>query len=602
MTPRLDAHLEFSTTSAIATRNMSISSTQAVPATAPSNPFTTAVTVYLPIDGFWPVWSDNVTRRFVAGFTYKLPHQWTAQGDYSWTRGTNSFYSASSTLATADITNDLNSGKLNPFLDTTLHRFDLQPYSGTQSYFGPASTNNVALRASGPVWRLPAGAPTVTVGLETRQEGYGNAHTYITYPNFPARDTYSVAIGKRQSTRSAYTEVQAPVVGESNRLPLVYQLDFQAAGRAEDFTVRSGTSSINVLPAPATAPVILNNTATYRSNNPTAGLRYRPVDSLMFRVSHARGFVAPSYSQLALNTIPAATPTTIADPRRGGLSYPVSTVSGGNPDLTPERSQSWNLGLVFDPRSGPLKGLRASVEYYVIRKQNNIGALSAQTLIENESLFPDRITRSAPPAGDPFGVGPITLVNTASLNLLKSFLEGFDFNLTYRRDTARFGNFLLSALASMPNHVKRKTTFGQPYLDYANYVSQGQIRLNGNASLSWDWRQWSAGWTTRYVSRFLVPAPPVSTSTASITSQGGRYVPAQSYSDVFVAYRFHGRGAAAASRLRTHVLRDTEIQFGVSNLFKKTPPYDVASFGSYYYSTWGDIRWRDLRLSLKRTF
>jgi iron complex outermembrane receptor protein len=278
----------------------------------------------------------------------------------------------------------------------------------------------------------------------------------------------------------------------------------------------------------------------------------------------------------------------------------VTTYSGGNPDLTPETSQSWNAGVVIEPRTGPIKGLRVSVDYYAIRKQNNIGSLSAQVMVENEALFPERVVRNPAAAGDRFGVGTIASLNLASMNLLKAFLEGFDINIGYRKDTQRFGNFTASFLSTIVNHSKRKTTFGQPYIDSTNFSgSSGGLKFSGNGTLSWDYRNWTASWTTRYYNAIRISAPPVTTSTAQVTAQGGPFIPAQSYSDLIVAYRFAGQRGASAD-WKNRMLRDTEIQFGVTNIFKKTPPYDVGSFGSYYYSTYGDIRWRDLRLSVKK--
>lgn len=600
VTSNLEVEVAFSLSSAIATRNMTITGSQSVPATAPTNPFTTAVTVYLPLPGDWPVWSDNVKRQITTGFVYKLPFNWKAQADYTWSNGTNSYY-ALYAFATADITAALNAGTLNPFLDTTKYPFDLRPYAGTMSWTGSGGTNDVALRLSGPVWHLPGGDPTLTIGLENRLEGYGDGKQYTVYPNYPARNAITQSLGKSQRTQSAYGEVQVPVFSRPNARRFLQQLDFQFAARTEKFRVGTGTSSITLLPVPTTAPTILSNKAYYQSTNPTAGLRYSPVRGVIFRASVAKGFVAPSYSQLLYNPTPSTTLTNIIDPRRGGTGYGVTTYSGGNPELTPERSKSYNAGLVLEPTWEQLKGLRLDVEYFVIRKQNNIGTITAQQTVDNESLFPDRVVRAAAASGDPYGVGQISSVNISSMNLLKTFVEGYDVNLSYRRPTDRFGTFELSGLATFNNHNKRKTTYGQPYYEYAGFTGYA-LKFQGNATLTWEYRRFTAGWTTRYYPKLKLYGPPLTTSTTTWQQNGGSpYVPSQAYSDVFVSYRFPGRGHGVSNKAwRDRLVRDTEIQLGVNNVLKQIPPFDPGSFGSYPYSTYGDLRLREYRISIKK--
>ena len=43
------------------------------------------------------------------------------------------------------------------------------------------------------------------------------------------------------------------------------------------------------------------------------------------------------------------------------------------------------------------------------------------------------------------------------------------------------------------------------------------------------------------------------------------------------------------------------MNIGVRNLFDFAPRYDASNV-TYYYSTWGDIRMREYRLTLKKAF
>lgn len=596
LTPFLDLNLEFSVASAIATRNMSITNSVSVPATAPINPFTSAVTVYLPLPGDYPVWSDNVSRRTTVGLIFKLPHEWRAEADYTWSYGTNS-YSSASLLASTDLTAAFNAGTINPFVDTAKYPVNLAPYIGYQSYTGGGGTNNLGLRAGGPVWHLPGGAPTANFGLETRREGFGDAFTYGTYANFPARNTLSQTLGKRQTADSAYAETLIPVVSESNHVPLVRAVELQLAARRENYTVNTGTASVTLLPVPATAPTILSNQGHFHSTNTTIGLSYRPLRSVLFRTSYGEGFVAPTPAQLLYNPTLSTSQTQINDPKRGGSGYGIYTTGGGNPNLKPETSKNWNAGLVLEPTIGWLRGFRFDVEYSFIQKRNNISTLSAQQTLDNEAIYPDRVTRAAVAAGDPYGVGQVTTISTAYLNVYKAYTETFDLSASYRRETPHLGTFTFSSLATITNHFKQKTTYAQPMVDYAGFTGYA-LKQSANASLNWDFRRWTVALTSHYYSQLKVYGPPLTTSTVYFEEQGGATVPSQIYTDLFVAYRF--KTETERKRVADRLTRGLEIQIGVTNLFKQIPPFDTSSFGSYPYSTYGDIRLRQYRFVVKK--
>src|SRR5258708_2327925 len=147
----------------------------------------------------------------------------------------------------------------------------------------------------------------------------------------------------------------------------------------------------------------------------------------MLRASYGTGFLAPNVSQL----VPGATTSTymIIDPQRGNQSESVTGLSGGNPNLRPEKSKSWSAGIVFTPSGIP--GLRTSIDYTRINKTDNIATLSIQQVVSNEALFPGRVTRSAALPGDPYGIGPINLVDLTNVNISSAQFEALDGSLDY---------------------------------------------------------------------------------------------------------------------------------------------------------------------------
>ena len=597
MTTNLEMDAEFSFNRTESARHFSSLQLITVPTAAPVNPFNQNVSVYLasPID--LPTSTRSETRRATLGFRLKLPSGWIAQGDYTWSEGRNRFFQPMN-VSTNDLNADLLAGRINPFVDTDLYPVDLNPYLGDRVWSGTGTLHNVALRAVGPVWELAAGQAMLAVGTDWREESTDDGVVTLSYPNFPARNTETLYLGKSQATRGAYAELTVPLIGDKNARALLRKFDLQFASRFEDYSVETGTATVAVLPIPATPPTILSNEARYRSAQPTVGFRLEPLRGVTLRASYSGAFIPPTYAQLLRNPVPSTTLTTINDPRRGNSARSVQTLSGGNPDLTPERARSWNAGLVFTPEFAP--GLRISADYYRIEKKNNIGSLAAQVLVDNEALFPERITRDAAAPGDPFPVGPITLVDTSSLNLLKALNEGVDLSLSYRRKTASLGEFHFNVTNTFALHYKRQTVFGAPYVDWVNTSGSAPLKFRSAGSLVWDRGPWTLGWSANYYGRYKVLAPPVTTSTAALTRQGGLYVSSQVYHSAFLAYRFDN---PARARTTPHSLtRGLELQFGLENIFDKIPPYEGNSPNGFTYSTWGNLRLREYRVALKKSF
>lgn len=590
VTPNFELYGEFAYTATRSGRNTDITYIQSVPATAPTNPFNQTVTLALPIPGNNPTESNNTARRMTVGMIVRLPWEWTAQADYTWS-GASTYLYPSTAFSTADITTALNAGTINPFLDSTLHPVDYTPYKGVRYYDGPSALDEVSLRLAGPVWRWRAGAITSAVGLQRRQQGLGDFLTTTEYPNFPARNTAVSYFGKKQVTRSVYAEFLVPLIGEGNRTRLVRGLELQAAARIEDFKVSTGTSSITLLPAPAIPPVISRNAANYQSTQPTAGVKLDLIGGLSLRASYSGAFSPPGYTVLARNPVPTTNLSNITDPRRGGEFYGVQRLTGGNPDLKPETTKSWNAGVVFEPAQ--IRGLRLSVDWFEIVKRDNISTLRPQQAVDLEGTYPGRVIRAAPVAGDAFSVGRITMLDLSFLNLLRSWHEGFDFNLSYRRATRRLGTFEFSALGTYTLHSSFLTALGQPVVENVNNNGY-PLKFRHTSNLAWEYRNWRLGWTTYYHNRYVF-----STNPASVPLNGGPTVPRQIYHDFMATYRF-GERSEASSKLMAGLNRmfsDMELQVGIDNVFNKPPARSANEFSGR-----GDVRLREYRLMVKKPF
>jgi outer membrane receptor protein involved in Fe transport len=326
------------------------------------------------------------------------------------------------------------------------------------------------------------------------------------------------------------------------------------------------------------------------STNPTFGLRYKPIQDVMFRASYSTGFLPPAVNQLvpsANQTVTAAQAAAFRDPRRGGasISSAFTVEVGGSPDLRPEESISRSAGVVFTPRF--VSGLRLSLDWTRIRKTDNIAQFfDNQTAINNELFVPGVVTRGPATSG---GVGPITNVSLRLLNFAKQDVEAYDLGGEYTLSTERLGKFTFTTVGSRFMHNEIQTVPAAPVVENAGYSNSAKWKAN--AGLSWDYRNVGIAWTAQYYSSYRVGTA-AAVSALLISNQGSETVPSQTYHDLFATYRFD-----SPSKL----LSDLEVRLGVRNVFDKEPPYDAGN-NRGFYSLYGDPRLSTYSLSIRKNF
>ncbi|MFO1448287.1 MAG: TonB-dependent receptor [Opitutaceae bacterium] len=620
MTHWLEAFVEYSLEENNSIAQFGTPSFYRVAGNNPLNPFRQNIYISTPSNLVLPNINNTITRTFSSGLKFDLSNAWRAQLDYTWTRSSMTLdFSATDSTA---IEGAIHAGKVNPFVDTLAHPLPFQNYLTIGHYDLGSSLNDLALRAAGPVFRLPAGDATLAAGMKRKQQGIRDGSTSTIVPLTPANTSLNTYLGKKTVVTSGFVELNLPAVGAKNARPFLRELHFQLAGRADFYEVGTGTTSIlenpyRVPPSRTLSPPSPNNqpytsTSNYDSRNPTVGFKYKPHDSFTLRASYATAFVSPTFQQLVPNTVPSAALTTITDPRTNA-TYGVQTISGGNPELKPKRSKSLTVGaIVVPPTDSWLKGLRLGVEYFDIIQEDFITSLSAQQVVSGGDDYASRVTR------DPT-TGRVTLVDTGFLNLNESRSVGFDVTVSHRRATA-LGAFDFNATATLMRHDRRQFTPGGPSYEYVGYVNEGgPLERKGNATFSWQRGAVVLGWTTTHYdgySQFGVPGGPSALRTGVVTTytdaQGGYFVPSQTYHDLFASYSLpkqYGRAPSpseprsdAMGRFGRRLLSGVSVQAGIKNVMDTVPPFDAYVGVVGYYSGFGDPRLRRYWLSVQKDF
>jgi iron complex outermembrane recepter protein len=563
-----------------------------IPASAAHNPFQQDIRVTVPsADGDDSLSVDKSMQRATAGFLFQMPARWSGEADYAWSRVKVTTESPQGTSAATAI----RTGTLNVLRDTNLFPLGMESFATSRRVPDFTSTSgNASVRIGGPVATLPAGPLMMTALVEHREDilADGTATSYTNSGPGTPFNPVSVFQEQKQQVTGGYVEMLLPVVGPGNGIPAVRELEFQLAGRHDSYEskIAQNTSSPGTSPAP-------RRTSKFTSTDPTVGFRYKPVRDVALRASYGTGLRPPQIGDLAPFQAPALLPAGfLIDPRRNNeRTGAVLQTSGGNINVQPETSESWSAGLIYTPRF--LQGLRISLDYTKIEKEDNISAfISAQTIVNNESLLPDRVTRG--PATGTSTVGPILAVDTTALNLARAEIEAFDASVDFRLAAGSWGTVDLYTSATWQPHYRTQAIPGAPFFENAgiantlgttNAIVPLKLKLSGGAA--WTYANWVVGWNTRYFDSYLVADPAAVSSAVTIANQGSRTVPSQIYHDLYVTYRAGGR---------IGILSGTEVQLGARNVFDEAPPFDAGS--AQFYSLLGDPRLASYYLTFKVSF
>lgn len=566
-----------------------------VPATSAANPFQQAVWIstYAPqVDGL--VRSNSSYRRIGAGAVFKLRGEWTGAIDYTRTQAEIASVNDSPYFS-SNYNTDVQTGAVDLLKDPVLLGNDLLRYfAGNAVTWFPVESvaDNPSLRLSGPVGNMPGGKPRVSLLLERQdlEYGAGMQATPVAATFFPART---------QTVDSAYFELSLPIFSALNRVKWIESLDVQLAGRWDFYQSWNASHASGTLLGPPPVFTYVNKESSEFS--PLVAFKYRPNESLMLRASYSTGFIPPDVNQLG---VPSQYENfaSFADPKRGftGPVAPYLRSQGGSPDLVPEESESWSVGLVLTPAISD--SLRLSLDFTRTEKTNVISTLSDQVILDNEDSLPGRIVRGAKLPTDPADwAGPIIALDGSMVNVGKFNIDTVDMQFDYTWRTERFGQFDWFAVGTWIGKYERQLAPTLPFTDQLGIggsTANIALKYKANAGVRWRLNDWSGGWTVRYLDSYLVANPTQASSANAIASQGrGGRIPSQTYQDVYLGYAF---GMSDREGVAGRIVDGLDLKVGVRNLFNRAPPFDYSMLN--YYSYLGDPRMASYYISVTKSF
>jgi outer membrane receptor protein involved in Fe transport len=248
----------------------------------------------------------------------------------------------------------------------------------------------------------------------------------------------------------------------------------------------------------------------------------------------------------------------------------VAVTSGSNTSSQPELSTNKFAGIVYEPQF--IKGLSLQANYYDTVQTDVLQLLAAQTIVNNESLFTDRITRAAATASDLAlnQPGQITAVNRVFVNFGRVVNRSADFMVDYRLPWQQMGTWRINLAASRTLEATRALAPGQPQVVLEDdTASPPKWKFNG--SVFWNKGHWSASAFVWYLDGFDSnnSGNPLVASSAGVVFYP---TPAVTKLDLRATYTFEkGLWRGRAKGLR--------VGFGVNNVFDKEPPFSDTVWG-----------------------
>jgi iron complex outermembrane receptor protein len=388
-------------------------------------------------------------------------------------------------------------------------------------------------------------AAQYALGFQSRHE------TYTTNPS-PALEAGDVAgLGGSVPPVNRSRTINS-VFGEAN-VPLMKGLDLGAAVRNDRY------DDVGV------------------STNYKANVRYQPTRMLLLRASAGTGFRAPTLTDLW-------TPQTIGtseafdDPATGQTDLQVNSITGGNPNLKPERSRQFSAGLVVSP----VDDLSIGVDYFRVKVTDILAQPSTQEVVsgfrKGDHAYAGLVTLS----GNDIDTVKVIYTNTGMADVrgadvfaayrLRTGMGRWDFGLNgtwmQKYDQTSPGGVLNHKIGTIVD------ADGNPVIG----ADDGGVVLRWKHALSatWSWEKVAVTLTQNYSTGY---------ETSWRMDEKRNFISAQSLYDANLSWTG---------------IKDLTVNFGVRNLFNKQPQVFIPvsnQFQSGYDITQYDPRGRFVYLS-----
>ena len=261
---------------------------------------------------------------------------------------------------------------------------------------------------------------------------------------------------------------------------------------------------------------------------------------------------------------------TLEDPFTS-TTHDIFIVSGGNPNVKPEKSDTITLGAVYQPDW--LDGFGVSVDWYQLKIKDALGTVGTQIVVDNcaagDQTFCNNIVFDGAP-----GASRVNVVNNGVVNISSAEVSGIDFEASYRSRINLFGGGaeMLSFRGFASYLIENSTTSaGGTYTDLAGQAGGPQPGQSLGSAPQWKGNlsmNYTNGGFSLFVQERYIGSGFLNQRFVEGVSIDNNHVRAAYYTDLRLSYTIEqGSG-------------QIEIFGNVTNLFDEAPPI-TASFSNF---------------------
>jgi iron complex outermembrane receptor protein len=410
----------------------------------------------------------------------------------------------------------LNSGQINLFGFNTPEAVNLmkQALILGEVLNAKGTTTEVTATASNEIFKLPAGGVALAAGTTFRREEYlYNSSPATTNADVPGLGG-SIA-SQPESTRNIWA-----IYGELN-IPILKNLEVNVAVRYDDYENVGSTT------------------------NPKISVRWQPTKEILLRGSAGTGFRAPSLPELYQPAAFGATGGLYNDPLRCPITgsprdcdAQFTTKLGGNPALSPEKSDNYTAGIVLEP----MPGLTLGAEYFYIKVKDAIGTPSETPIFENmvaseaAGLLFRYDRNSVGCAGVPANLPcPVNFGVQTNFNINQLTTSGIDLNLNWNLPKQNWGNLAFNIQGTYLIQWDQQEKGGETIKLAGKYgggiaatvagngSTGGFPRWKHNANLNYQYGPWQANLNQLYINGYVDEGGDRNVGSYSIWGLNGSY-------------------------------------------------------------------------------
>lgn len=358
----------------------------------------------------------------------------------------------------------------------------------------------------------------------------------------------TAAVSGEYDVDEFFTELNLPLLEDS---VIANQLNLELAYRYSDYSTGQSTNTYKYA-ADWEINEQIRVRASYQRAVRAGNVRdlFRPQTLGLFNMNEdpcAGANPLYSFEQCERTGVTAAQYGNIADNPAGQYN----SITGGNPDLRPEESDTVSVGVILAPDFLP--GLDFALDYFTIDVNDAISNVPERFILDQcaqtgAQEFCSLINRS--PTRGTLWIGSDNIVAT-DINIGYFETSGVDFDLSYKLALEQWGGLKFSLIGTYLTKWDQKSTPDAPVIECLGHWDRSSCgaptpKLRQNVRVSWE-TPWDANVTATW--RYFGETEELNNGPTTLS--------AQSYLDISASWQ---------------VMDNTRLRFGINNLLDKEPP------------------------------